>query len=565
MVINGDKLRWLLWLRWRMLIRNFTHGGVAQIIGGVLQILFSVLFMGGIAAVTLFLFRFFDATARTELLFLELTGLFVMWVILPLFDMTRNEGLDLSKLVQFPLTKWELILSLLLSTLLDIPMFGLFLILLGAVIGWAFSLPLALFTLVTLFFFAIQLVGVGQFIVSLFQGVLHNRRFRDLSIILTVFLFALIYLAQFGFRALATSGISNGFQSGSFSTYLQWTPPGVAARAIQLASINNWGGALLWLVALIVIDAAFLFLWLVFTQRSLLAAEEGDSAPVGGTVKKVRSRSTSIGVQAQVGTQRRGFLPVQVREIMLKDLKYIRRDPQITRMFLQSLIIVVFYVFYFGFTNFTGGSRGDTMKTIGPWAVLVSPALILLSLFILTYNILGFERQSLTTLFLFPIHPKYILWGKNLLAFLIGLAEMLIIILVAAAFTGGWNFFIPALTMGIAGMGVMIGIGNFTSSFLPQRMKFGARGIRAMANMTAEGGCLRGALSGLSVYGTMILLIPVALAVILPLAFSMQWIWVISIPLSLLYGAGFYYGLTRLSWPRLLNKAPEILNIVAKE
>ena len=574
MIIHKDKLRWLFWLRWKMLLRGFIRNGKAsEITGTIFQALFSVIFMGGIAVVTGFLYRFLPAPANMEILYVVLTGLLILWIVLPFFDIARNEGLDLSKLSLYPLTRAEIIVSLLLSTVFDLPMLGLFLILAAVVYGWSGSLLLALFTLLTVLLFAILLIGLGQLVVALFQSVLHNRRFRDLRIFLTFGIFILVYFSQFAFRALASTGLANGIHQGTFSNYLRWFPSGVAAYAIEQANAGNWGMGFLSLLLLAVIGLLVLYLWLVITQRGLASAEEnGARVEKVRTIRRRRSGSQLIpGAQAaQPGLESarptKNLLPQPVITLAIKDLKYVRRDPQITRMFLQSLVIVVFYVFYFAYLSFGSTSHQSLTSDLGPWIVVAAPALILLSLFVLTYNVLGFERQSLTTLFLFPTKPIHILWAKNLVAFTIGLVEMLILIILAAFVTKGWLFVIPALALGIAGMGIQIGLGNLTSVIFPQRMRLAARGFGGMSSsLSSNGGCLRAVMSGLAFYGTMFALVPVALAIILPVLFGSQWLWVLTVPATLLYGGGIYYGVTRLIAPRMLKRAPELLEVITKE
>src|SRR5947209_19791426 len=143
--IHRDKLRWLFWLRWKLLLRGFTRDR-ARIIGAIILIVFGLPFYAGIAVGTFFAYRYLPYPANVEVLFLVLTGVYLFWMALPLLEFTVNEGLDVSKLLPFPLTRAELMVGLLFSTLLDIPMFGLILVFIAVIAGWAISLPVALFT-----------------------------------------------------------------------------------------------------------------------------------------------------------------------------------------------------------------------------------------------------------------------------------------------------------------------------------------------------------------------------------------------------------------------------------
>lgn len=566
MLIHGDKVRWLFWLRWKMFLRTYTRKATLNIIGGILSLLFVFLFAGGLAIGSFFGYRDLPAPANTELLFIVLGALYLFWILLPLLEITTNEGFDLSKLVLFPITRGEMMVSLLFSTLLDIPTLGLFFMFLAVIAAWSSSVPLALVSLLSMLIFYVQMVGISQLVLALLQPVLQSRRFRDMYILLTVLLASGAYLCQFAVRGILSRNFVDLLNQGAFSPYLQWLPSGMAARAIQQASVGNWGMSFVWLGALALVSAVVVFLWQLLVERGLTAAETGGS--VGGVRR--RTEHVSPGRIAPTGTNGtqtihtgliERLIPIRMRTLMVKDVRYFWRDPQLKALLLQSLISLAFLGFVM-FVNFGNHSR---INMLGPWAVMFGPAIILVSLFTLSYNVLGLERQSLTTLFLFPVPPWQILLAKNLLVMLLGLVEILLIALAGAILTKAWAFILPGIVVGLAGMAIIIGIGNFTSVFMPQQMRFRTRGFNTMSNMSTGAGCLRGLLSALSLYGTLFVMIPVGLALGIPYATGSLWIWSITIPVSLLYGAAIYAGITFLAAPRILNKAPEILNAIVKE
>ena len=176
------------------------------------------------------------------------------------------------------------------------------------------------------------------------------------------------------------------------------------------------------------------------------------------------------------------------------------------------------------------------------------------------------KRKSLTTLFLFPIDPKRILWGKNLVVLGIGAIETALVIVIAAFLTHAWAFVLPAFAVGLAGIGVMMGIGNVTSIFLPMRMRPMGRGFRTGgANASTQNGCLRGVLSLATMALMLIVLAPAELALILPVIYSALWVWIITIPLSVVYGGGIYFIVTAQVAPRMVERIPEILAATTRE
>jgi hypothetical protein len=549
MVIHADKLRWLFWLRWKMFIRSLVRDK-GRVVGLIFLLLFGLPLVGGFAVATFFAYRSLPPPANAEILFLVLTGVYLLWSLLPLLEFTVNEGLDISKLALFPLTRAELMLSLLFSTLLDVPTLALFLMLAAVVVGWASSIPLALIALLAVLIFYVQVVGMSQLVLALLVRVLHSRRFRDLSIVLlAIFASSFYVFDQFALRGLGSDHFVANLEHLSFSTYLQWLPPGMAARAIQQASVGNWGVSFAWLLALLVVSVLVLYLWQLVVERGLVSAESGAAS------RAVRQR----------GTERVGLAGVwsstalsQVLAIAVKDMKYLRRDPQLLAMLFQTMMSTVFVLVVTVF-NPSGAEGG-----VGSWTVLAAPAFAFLSLNPLTLNVLGMERQSLTTLLLFPIEPKRILWGKNLVMLAVGFIEMVLLVALTAFVSHGWNFVLPALTIGFAGIAIVLACGNFSSIFLPQRMRQ-RRGFQTTTNYSAESGFSRLLLSLLLLLVTAIVLIPAAVALVLPILFHAQWMWSFSIPFSLLYGVAFYFVVTALVAPRILNKAPEILAIVARE
>jgi ABC-2 type transport system permease protein len=562
MLIHSEKLRWLFWLRWKMFTRSFARGGASRIIGVVFLGIFLAIFGGGLAIATYFAYTGLAAPANAEVLFLVLTIIYVLWIVLPILQVNTNEGLDLSKLSQFPLTRGELMISLVFSTLLDIPTLGLIFLFASIVAGWSSSIGLLLFALLAVAIFYVQLIAISQFILALLQPLLQNRRFRDLTILLTVMLGLSGYLCQFAFRGIFSIDFLNNLSHAAYSPFLQWLPPGMAARAIQQASSGNWGLAFVWLGALLVISTVLLYLWQIMIEHGMTHVSEGSSQVSSPRRQRIAQSSPveQVTVVAPTTTAKH-WLPPQITAITVKDLKYYWRDPQMKVLFIQSLFTVVVLL-----AVFVINGQDNTSSTIGHWVELYIPNTVLFSTFILSYNALGFERQSLTTLFLLPIPPKYILWGKNLIVFLVGAVELPLLAVIGAAISGAWELIIPSLAIGIAGMGIITAIANFISVFFPQRARMAMRGFRSSGSgMSTEEGCLQAVTSFAALFVTMLVLLPAIASIILPYIFGTYWIWFISVPGTILYGVIIYVVVTNQVAPRMLEKTPEILAVITKE
>src|SRR5581483_4987902 len=395
-----------------------------------------------------------------------LSGVYLLWIVLPLLEFTANEGLDVSKLIQFPLTRPELMLSLLFSTLLDIPMFGLILVFLAVIVGWAVSIPVALLTIVAVLICYTQVVGMSQLVLALMMSTLQSRRFRDLSIILIALFSSSCYI----FQQLVFRGLGNGSNfvanlvNTHLSSYLQWLPPGMTAQAIQQAVLGNWGMSLVWLVVALAVSVLVLYLWARVLERSLSSPEVGGAMRVRRqkAAKHAEAGAASLAHAPQVATasgslwQRLGAS--QTFAISIKEWKYFWRDPQLKALLLSSLYIIVVFLI---------GPILSPRSAVGTVDILTftAPLAVFFSMLTLSYNTLGLERQSLTTLFLFPIEPRRILFGKNLAVAVMGVVELFVLVLVSAFFSHTWNVVLPVLVIGLAGIGVVLGCGNFTSVF----------------------------------------------------------------------------------------------------
>ena len=554
MAIHADKLRWLFWLRWKTLLRGYSRRPLS-IIGSILVLLFFILIGGTIAALSFFAYRLLPTPANSEVLYLVLTAVLLVWIVLPLLEFTTNEGLDASKLTLFPLTRVELMVSLLFSTLLDIPTIGLVLVLVAVIAGWAVSLPVTLLTIVTMLVFYVQVVGISQLVLAVFMRVLQGRRFRDLSIIIIALFTSSCYLIQqFVLGGTRIMHLYENLQNASFSPFLKWLPSGLAASSITQAVQGNWGVSLAVLALLLVTSILTLYLWQFVLQRSLSASEVG-AARSRNRRRQQTAVITPVVQPAGISLWDR-LLPPQVTALAVKELKYFWRDPQLKAMMFQSVIYIAIFL--------VAPLLNPNPSRIGGagYVLLVTPAVVILFMLTLSLNVLGLERQSLTTLFLFPVAPQYILWGKNLAVFTFGIVELVVLITVGAFITQAWSFVLPVLIGGLAGMGVSLGCGNITSVYFPQYLR--QRGFRA-TGQTSQAGCLRAIMSFSMLIVSGILLIPVALALGLPLVFHAAWIWIITMPLSLIYGIAFHQVATRIVAPRMVERAPEILAITTRE
>lgn len=585
MVVHGDKLRWLAWLRVKILLRGFQRRPsmlVFTLIGLI------VLLLGG-GALSLGIFAVFSTSstvAATEMLYLLFSGMLLFWIVLPLLSYSTNEGLDVTKLQLFPLTRLEVMFSLLFSSLFDIWTVLLLLLFIATIVAWwLHSLALGLMALLVVVVFYVVMVSISQLILALLMRTLQSRRFRDLSVLIIALFGSSCYLfSRFDF---GTKNIGGALRQGAFSPYLQWSPAGVAASSLRSAVQGNWGISFAMLGLLVVICAVALYLWQIVLERSMSASESGASRRGKRRQQAAVASPVVMPVQASAVVARPGIerargevrvsAPVreetdplkanlfeQLQALVKKELICFWRDPQLKIRIFQSLFYVVLVIFIPLFSHSNGNGSGNRFEA--QYEPFFAAAVSLLLMLVLSLNTLGIERQSLTALFLFPIDRRRLLWGKNLAVLLLGLVELIVLMGVCIALGRQPQMVLPALVMGLAGMGVALGCGNLVSVFFPRyQREMGRRGFAGSGSQAQQGGCLNQLMALVALVATVIVLAPVALGIGIPFFMGNDWSLVVSIPLSLIYGLVLYVIFTNLSARRMLATEPEILKATTRE
>ena len=573
--LNPAHVATLLWVRGKLTLRGYARGGVARIVGLVLLLLFLLPVVGGLGVLSYFGYTSLPREAATQLLFVVLALLYAIWAALPLLQYTLNEGLDVTKLQIYPVTLPEQMAALVLATFMDVGTLALIGFYVPIAFGWRATPTALAITIAALVLAYVHTIALSQLLIAALMGLLRSRRYRDISIVIFALLGASFsLLGQFvspvvrasNFQALAHIQVDR---------YLQDTPPGMAARAIVLADGGAYALAGTWLLVLAGLALVVVACWGWILRRAVTTAETA-----GGTSRRERRRAAAAaaiaaaarapnGAGAATGSgvadsgvsdmpaRRRGLLPGPVLAIAGKDARYLWRDPQLKASLLSSLFVLVFVLL-----GDSGGSFTRGGFHLQPNAVLFAPVPTLIVALNLSLNALGLERQGLQMLFLFPIRPLDIFIGKNLTVGIVTFSAQAALALILAAVSGGW-FYVPlALAAGLAAILVLMACGNVSSVLLPFRV----REMRVGQNSTSsENGFLRALLSSVVLGISALLLVPVVLALVIPLVLDQRTWLLFTLPAAVAYGVVFHQILTRLIAPRLLMRAPEILAATVRE
>jgi ABC-2 type transport system permease protein len=556
-LIRPAQVRTLFWLSAKLRLRGYTRSW-QQTVGLVVLLVFLVPLAVAVGVSSWFAYTLLDHAYAVELLFVVLFGLYVLWAILPLLQYTLNEGLDVTRLQTYPVTRAEQMVALVLVTLMDVSTLFIVGLFVAILVGWSAN-PIAIaFTFAALAFAYIHIVSLSQLVLATLMGLLRSRRYRDLSIILFAFFGAACSFSSQIISYLLRDSDLSGLINLPVVGYLRWTPPGMAAQAIVRAYEGAYGEAALWLVALVALIPLVVALWAVVLDRGITTAEAGGAARGG---RRAAAKQVAAPIPAaRPARVRRTLIPPPVRAVAGKDLRYFWRDPQLKAMILSSLLILVFIFL----PRLTAGPEAFRSSNgfLGSYLVYVAPLPAVFLSLNLSLNAFGLERQAAQTLFLFPVRPLYVLLGKNLAVAFVAILALLVSTLGLAALSGKWEDAPIAFTVGVAGMLVTMGCGNITSILLPSRV----RQMRTGENrISGENGCLRAILSGIALTVVWILLAPVAAAVALPLLLSHSEFLPLTLVASVLYAAALHQLATWLIAPSMLKRAPEILEVVARE
>ena len=571
--IHPAHVRTLLWLRFKLTLRRYTRGW-QQLVGLIFGLLFLIPTAGGLALVTALGYTQLSRPAAVQLLFAAVTALFILWALLPLLQYSLNEGLDVTKLQIFPLTRGEQMISLVLATFLDIGILFILALYVAVFIGWSASPAAAIVTVVALVLAYVHTVGFSQLILAALMGLLRSRRFRDLTVILFAIIGSICSLSGQIFPRIFASSVPGpssittdpnaALASLHLDQLLRWTPPGMAVQAIVNADRGDYLGALPWLLGSLVLVPLLLYVWAVVLDRGITNAETAGAAssrrrraPVAITVEGARPAAAPVAISRRPRTVSRVAL-----SIARKDVRYLWRDPQL-KAALISVLIASFVVLASTVLGVGSSDGYGSPSSIGPGAVFFAPLSSLIVVLSFGLNSLGMERQGLQTLFLFPVKPLDILWGKNIFVGSLAGVIALTLTLIAAAVTGGWTYVPLALAATAAAILVMLGCGNVTSVLFPFRWRQMRMG--ETSTVSTENGCLRSIISMLTMLVTAILLLPVAAALAIPLVLNhSEWL-IGTLPAAILYGAALHQTASRLIAHALLRRAPDILSVTVRD
>lgn len=539
-----------LWrLKGRLMLRSYTHergrligAGIALLFLGPLVIAASI----GTAVGYLRLPEPWPA----ELLGFVLVALWLIWLVFPIFFSSLNEAADLTHLLIYPLRKRDLIAGVLLGTLFDYPTYFALPLLLAVLIGWGASLALPVVILAILLSFA-NMIFIGLLVGTAFGGILQSRRFRDVAIIITALLGSSCYFLQVGFTRFIENLTQNMSPDQVLALralpVLQWFPTGAAAQAVVKAAAGNWPAAVGWLL--------YSGLWLALVVwawwRLVIRLTTGDGYLFGLAPRAeknepsvVRSSNSRFGLR---------FLPADIAQIALKELKSVWRTPQRRVGLIQGLLAPVFMGGFILFRSERDFSSFLNANFIG----LGLPLYAMFIYWITAFNMLGWEGKGLPILFLTPVSRRRIFYGKGIALFAVGALPFVLVGIIATVVRKDWVSLAGLLTGLLVGL-TTIGVTAVFAVLFPSPVDLESR--RRRGSFSTRGGCLP-ALANLVVLVPLmiILALPTAVPLIAAYFLNLPWVVFVALPLTAAYALVIFWQGCRLSGNLLETREPEVL------
>jgi ABC-2 type transport system permease protein len=439
------------------------------------------------------------------------------WQMMPILSATMGAGLDLRKLMVYPVPHRQLFLV---EVLLRFTSGAEMLLVLGGMMGglaanaetggWT-KIPRLLAVAVIFVLFNVLLASGTR---SLLERLLARRKVREVMAVLMAMVWVLPrFLIATGFRPKfgGTAGAAIGLLA------LPWSAAARAAFPLQ-------SGRTEWLAILGLCGWTLLGFW--FGRRQFERSLRYDAIAAQSSVLRPRDngRSWTEWFYRLPGVLWRDPLAAMVE----KELRSLSRTPRFRMVFVMGFTFGLLVWFPMIVTHRTGRSAEPS-----PYFLLIVCLYALTLLGQVSYwNCFGFDRSATAFYFAAPVKISKVLIGKNLASLFFIYLEVLILTTVTLALrlSSGWQrAFESLLVMGICSL-YTLALGNISSVRYP-------RGLNP--ERVSQGGS-SGKFQGLIFLLYPVTLLPVGLAYLARYAFDSEVIFALGLAVAAIIGGVLY-------------------------
>ena len=470
-------------LRWRIFANSLrtVRGRMEAVSWILIGLVFAALGIGGTFG---FAVAAWFLTSRQKLgwLALVLWGLLAYWQFFPVMATAFTETFDSSNFLRFPIRYRSYFLIRMAYGALDPTTIIGALWLMGICAGVGIAdpglLPWAALLLAT--FGALNIL-LARVIFAWIERWLARRKSREILGI--VFLFVIVgiqfigpVIVHFAGRHGRRAPSAMSAVAATFAPAERFTPPGLAAAALDAASRGDFGITLgSW-----ALECAYaaIFFWLL--DARLRAQYRGENLSEGAR----RAPAAAVAkVTVREGLALPGF-SAPVAAVFEKDLRYLSRSgPMLFNLVMPLLILVIFLI---GPSNVARRAEHGPGFISFAFPVGVAYAILILSNFM--YNCFGVEGVGVQFYFAAPVRFRQILLAKNLLhGSVIALETFLVWVTVCLVLRHppGLGLTLATLAGALFAALVNFTVGNVMSLYSPKKFDNATFGRQRSAGMSA--------------------------------------------------------------------------------
>lgn len=542
-------LRLLLWLKLKLAWRAYTRN-VSAAVGAVLLVVVFAPMSVGFGLGSYFGFtalRTMGASFDEHLLRAILLGLYLMWVISPLFGYALSDDYDVTKLLVYPLSPRQLLAGATAGSAVD---FGTMLMaptLIAVVISFstsALALPLVAAGLAALLFHTLTLTEAVRLASA---GVMRSRRARDVLLLLIPLLSIFFYvLMQVLSRQMVHFDVRRLLNGPAWAA-ISYLPPGLTARGIAAAGRGDYLLSTAFLLSMLALATITLALSAWLMQRVYTGEATGSTGrrPTRAPVMPVARAPVSPGLTTR--------LPPVVAALLEKETRYLRRDPYYKHALLQSIYVLAVIVL----GSVAPMHRDAAAMPIAGGAALWSAlGLLLMMESQFAFNSFGVEGAATATLLLFPSPRRQILLGKNLAFFLALSAGNVVVAVGGAALLRQFTILPQVLIWSELALLLLLAGGNLASIWFPIPIII----RRGVPRPKVSLGFTQLVLSGITFTVTGLIGLPVLAAALVPTYWVSRFWLLVTLPIAAAYVAFAYALSLHLAEGLLLNREPELID-----